>query len=103
MRYCALALTSSWVPPQSPVRRTREIGRGAQTQTLPRGFSLSQRAERKAGELLAGMEMHGGDRRSESRLQGATLKDLNIDKTDSHRWQTMARVAADDVRRPKLK
>jgi N6-adenosine-specific RNA methylase IME4 len=64
-----------------------------------RAAAIKILAERRGGELLAEMEIHGGDRRSGSRSQPLTLKDLNIDKSDSHRWQTMAKVAEDDVRR----
>lgn len=53
---------------------------------------LKIRAERRAGELLAAMEMRGGDRKSGSKLHDATLKDLGIEKTQSHRWQAMAAV-----------
>jgi phage N-6-adenine-methyltransferase len=53
------------------------------------------RAERKAGEMLAGIENHGGDRRSESRLHVATLNDLGIEKTQSSRWQREAAVDDD--------
>ncbi len=49
------------------------------------------RAERRVGELLAEQDMHGGDRKSdESKLQPAALKDMGIEKTQSHRWQAIA-------------
>lgn len=48
------------------------------------------RARRRAGELLAETVEHGGDRRSESRLQPATLNDHGVSKTQSSRWQAIA-------------
>lgn len=51
---------------------------------------IKLRAERRGGEILSEQFPHGGDRRSESRLQGETLKDIGINKTQSHRWQTIA-------------
>lgn len=42
------------------------------------------RAERKAGELLAGME------KSSNRFSGSTLEPLGIEKHQSHRWQRIA-------------
>jgi len=47
-------------------------------------------AERRMGELLAETVEHGGDRKS--RLQSATLKDIGIEKTQSYRYQRMAKV-----------
>ena len=52
-------------------------------------------AERRAGELLAGMEglgQHGGDRKSKSHDATLKLDDLDITKTQSSRWQTEASV-----------
>lgn len=57
---------------------------------------IKLRAERKAGEMLAVMDNHGGDRRSESRSQAVTLNDLGIDKMQSSRWQRASRVEPDD-------
>lgn len=45
-------------------------------------------AERRAGELLAGMDMAEGGRGK----TGSTLQQLSIDRSQSHRWQTMAKV-----------
>jgi len=36
------------------------------------------------------MELHGGDRKTESRSHDVTLNDLGISKMQSHRWQTIA-------------
>ncbi len=54
------------------------------------------RAERRAGELLAEMELHGGDRRGESSSQRESLKNLGIDHNQSHRWQRMAGIPEPD-------
>lgn len=55
------------------------------------------RAERRAGEILLEMPKAtgGGDKKSDQRLHRATtdhpsLKSLGIEKTESHRWQTIA-------------
>lgn len=53
---------------------------------------LKLRAERKAGEMLAATVEHGGDRRSASKSQGATLKDLDINRSQSSRWQRIASI-----------
>ena len=46
---------------------------------------------RRIGAMLRETEKNpGGDHKSESRLQPATLIDLGIEKTASHRWQVMA-------------
>ncbi len=50
------------------------------------------RAERRAGELIPEQIKHGGDRKTESRLQDATLKNIGIDKTESHRFQQVASI-----------
>jgi N6-adenosine-specific RNA methylase IME4 len=50
---------------------------------------LKLRAERRLGELLAGMPKHNGDPRSHDVTR---LADLGIGKMDSHRWQRIAAV-----------
>jgi DNA N-6-adenine-methyltransferase (Dam) len=69
------------------------------TELIGYATEIRLRAERRAGELLAGMEKNrgGGDRRSDHRSSGATgdnptLKSLNITKTQSSRWQHLARL-----------
>jgi len=52
--------------------------------------TLKLTAERRAGELLAGMEMHGGDRKSS--YPRDSLKDLGISQLQSSRWQRAALV-----------
>jgi hypothetical protein len=55
---------------------------------------LKLRAERKAGEMLAEMKLHGGDRRSDESGDRLRLDDLGISKDQSSRWQLLARVPA---------
>lgn len=57
-------------------------------------------AERRAGELLRGMEKHEGGRPSENRSHGETglrLSDLGLTKTQSHRWQTIAELSENEI------
>jgi 16S rRNA G966 N2-methylase RsmD len=49
------------------------------------------RVERRCGEILPDVIGHGGDRKSESRLDRRTLKELGISKYQSHCWQTIAK------------
>lgn len=50
------------------------------------------RAERKAGELIAELQLHGGDRRSKDSEERIRLEDLGISKDQSSRWQLIARI-----------
>ena len=50
------------------------------------------RAERRMGELIPELALHGGDRKSESRLHDVTLKDFGVEKIESHRYQQIASV-----------
>jgi hypothetical protein len=52
--------------------------------------AMKLRAERRAGELLAGLEIRGGDRRSKARDERLKLADLGIDHNQSARWQREA-------------
>jgi hypothetical protein len=52
--------------------------------------------ERKLGTILREMLVHGGDHRSEHRIQGMTLEQLGIDKSKSSRWQREALVTDED-------
>ena len=54
------------------------------------------RAERRAGEMLAKMALHGGDRRGTDAGDRPTLGDLGVSKDQSARWQKLARVSAGD-------
>jgi 16S rRNA G966 N2-methylase RsmD len=51
---------------------------------------LKIRAERRCGEILGSEIKHGGDRKSKSRFNHRTLKDLGINKNQSRCWQTVA-------------
>lgn len=60
------------------------------------------RAERKAGELLAGMEKPKGGRPTKNQSQAGTgLEDLGINKNQSSRWQEEATVASSHAREVK--
>lgn len=59
-----------------------------------RAREIRLRAERKAGELLAKRDMHGGDRRSRS--AGPILKPLGISPDQSSQWQRLAEVPAEE-------
>lgn len=50
------------------------------------------RAERRCGQLLKKHIQHGGDRRSGSRFDHQTLKQLDIKKGQSFRWQSIAEI-----------
>ena len=49
-------------------------------------------AERKAGRLLAALQLHGGDRRSRRKADSLNLKELGISNDQSARWQREASV-----------
>lgn len=53
------------------------------------------RAERTAGETIPLVALHGGDRKSKSRLHDVTLIDLGVSKRDSHNWQAIADIPDD--------
>jgi len=57
------------------------------------------RAERRAGQLLAELHLHGGDRLSDSQHQRATLKELNISQNQSARWQRAAEVPEEEFQK----
>lgn len=56
-------------------------------------------AERKAGELLAQLQLHGGDRKSQKAEDRAKLEDIGITKDQSSRWQLTAAVPERDFER----
>ena len=60
---------------------------------------IKLRAEKRIGEMLKETPKHEGGRPSENRLQDVTgfqtLKDLGIEKIQSHRWQTIASLPDD--------
>ncbi len=51
---------------------------------------IKLRAERRAGEILAGMEKQHGARLTTGFHDVRTLSDLGISKLQSHRWQAVA-------------
>lgn len=53
------------------------------------------RVERRCGEILAPEIKHGGDRKSESRLNRQTLKKLSITNYQSHCWQMIFNLPED--------
>ncbi len=48
------------------------------------------RAERKAGGMLAKLNLRGGDRRSKNADQRLSLEDLGVSRGQSRRWQLVA-------------
>jgi N6-adenosine-specific RNA methylase IME4 len=68
------------------------------------GLELQNRAaevkllsERRAGEILAGLELPGGDRKSASRKK-VSLRDLGISPKQSERWQLLASLPEETFR-----
>jgi hypothetical protein len=57
---------------------------------------IKLRAERKCGELLRHMDLHGSNQHKRKLHDETSLDDLGISKTQSHRWQTEAAVEEDD-------
>jgi hypothetical protein len=57
-----------------------------------RAAKIRLQAERRAGQLLANLVKHGGDRRSNDRSNHIRLVDLGIDHNQSARWQRAASV-----------
>lgn len=72
------------------------------TEAERRACEIRLRAERKAGELLHDREKNNGGRPNKNPLRGergfqpATLKELGISETQSHRWQQLAEIPKDD-------
>lgn len=58
-----------------------------------RAAELKLKAERKAGQLLAGLRLRGGDRKSNGRGDRLMLSDLGISQNQSKRWQKEAAIA----------
>lgn len=50
-------------------------------------------AERRAGEMLAGLNLRGD---GGTKLHDATLADIGVEKTQSHRWQRLASIPESD-------
>ena len=87
------------------VKEIRDKAEAVRTYAERAGLGLEQqnaaaevrlRAERRAGEMLAKMALHGGDRRGADAGDRVTLGDLGVSKDQSARWQKLARVSAGD-------
>ncbi len=48
------------------------------------------RAERKCGQVLASLDLHGNNQHKRKSSKTMSLKDYNITTSDSHIWQTIA-------------
>ena len=72
-------------------------GFGLEAQNL--GAELKIRAERRMGGLLPEMVKKGGDKRWHPKLQDETLDDLGITKTQSSRYQQLAKIPEEDFER----
>ncbi len=73
--------------------RAAKLGLAAQNHAA----ELKLRAERKAGEMLSKMRDDGERATPQTSLRSATtLPSLGIEKTQAHRWQTVAKVPAKD-------
>ena len=75
-------------------RHVKATGFGLEVQNQAAELRLI--AERQAGELLRGMQLHGGDRKSGHR-NGMHLNKLGISQDASSRWQREASLPAADL------
>jgi hypothetical protein len=57
-----------------------------------RAAEIRLRAERRAGELLTTLSLHGGSRKSSSQIERLSLSSLGIDHNQSFRWQCLAAI-----------
>jgi DNA modification methylase len=80
----------------------KQIGLGLEAQNS--AATIKVRAQRRAGEILAGMEKAKGAARegwnktlyqAGTALEAPTLADMGIDRHDSQRWQTLAAMPAE--------
>ena len=87
------------------VKEIRDKAEAVRTYAERAGLGLEQqnaaaevrlRAERRAGEMIAKMALHGGDRRGTDADDRVTLGDLGVSKDQSARWQKLARVKPGD-------
>jgi len=69
----------------------QSVGMGLELQNYAAEVKL--RAERKAGELLAQLQLHGGDRKSQKAEDRPKLEDIGITKDQSSRWQLAAAIS----------
>lgn len=72
----------------------QSAGMGLELQNYAAEVKL--RAERKAGELLLQLQLHGGDRKSQQAEQRIKLEDLGVTKDQSSRWQLTASIPERD-------
>jgi hypothetical protein len=68
---------------------------------IDQATEIRLRAERRAGEILAEMADRGerhrrGDSNQHAKSQAATLQNLDINKSQSSRWQKLAEIEEDD-------
>ena len=63
--------------------KSADLGFKAQNQAA----EVKLRAERRAGEILAALDLRGGDRKSSCKVDGVSLVDLGISTQQSARWQ----------------
>ncbi len=68
---------------------------GEAPEIIKKAEEIKLRAERRAGQVLKEKVKHGGDRKSTSRSQDSTLKDLGITKNESSKWQKIAEIPED--------
>ncbi len=58
-----------------------------------RASEVKLRAERKAGKVLAGLNLHGGDRKSSSHAESLKLENFGVSRNQSARWRQLASVS----------
>lgn len=66
--------------------------RGESLQAQNEAAEIKIRAERRAGEMLAAMELNGGDRKSDLHDARVKLPDIGVSHSESHRWQRIASI-----------
>jgi len=69
---------------------------GASVGVINKAVRIKLNAERKAGELLAGMDMKTGPKPIGDGVSPIKLADLGISKKQSSRWQSLDRIPAND-------
>ncbi len=67
-------------------------------ETQDKTAELKQKAERKAGEFLASLNLRGGDRVSNGHGNRLLLRDLGISQNQSKRWQKEASLPESEFR-----
>ncbi len=64
-----------------------------------RAAEIKLQAERKAGNLLAGMKLRGGDRKSNQRQGRLSLETLGVSRNQSKRWQLIASISDSEFKK----